>query len=160
MQKNIYCVDSEHAEFEVAAGWFGGGAKKAADAVTKAGRGAANAAGRAYSTVRNQREAAAAETAAKKERKQDFQKALEYANEQLDGADGALDSAIEIMNKRQKECYSMIEGAISKRLNDQKQTKATLRSELYMNPKIQNSMLNEEKLIDWVKRQNFFGKEQ
>ena len=49
---------------------------------------------------------------------------------------------------------------VRQRLKDQALTKVTLRDELYQGQKIQDSILTEEKLVDWVKRQNFFHTEQ
>lgn len=166
MQKNIYCVESENAEFEVTAGWFDGdakkaavdGVKKAANAVTKAGRGAANAAGRVYSNVQNQREAAAAETAAKKERRQDLDKAIANANKSQDGADAAVEDVIVVMQAREEECYEKILEAIKQRLKDQSQTKSDLREELFKNPNLQERILTQAKFIARIEEMNIFPK--
>ena len=159
MQKNIYCVESENAEFEfdnTVGPLFSRskkGLKNAAKNVLGAGK-------KKIQEVQENSAKAAANSKAKKERKQNFEKALEYANEQLDGADGALDGAIEIMVDRQEECYNLISEAIGQRVKEQTLTKATLRMELYQSQKVQDSILTEAKLLDWVKRQNFFGTEQ
>lgn len=153
MQKNIYCVESENAKIEF---------DSTADLLSRARKGANKiyrAGNKKLQEVQESRKAAAEESKERQERKQDFEKALDYANNQLDGADGALDDAIKIMNKRQEECYDVIIEAINKRIKDQTTTKATLRPELYNNTKIKNSILTEEKLINWVKQQNFFATE-